>query len=56
MGGVHMTIDDIEDELQNDTELYEVIQMAMSISPEEIRNITDYLLKSKNRQNLKNIV
>lgn len=47
MGGVHMTIDDIEDELQNNTELYEVIQMAMSISPEEIRNITDYLLKAR---------
>lgn len=56
MGGVHMTIDDIEDELRNNTELYEVIRMAMNISLEEIGNITDYLLKSKNRQNLKNIV
>lgn len=56
MGGVHMTTDDIECELRNNRELYEVIRLAVNIRPEEVRNITNYLLKSKNGQNLKNIV
>lgn len=56
MGGVQMTIEDIENKLQSNKQLCEIMNEAMNISPRELRSITDYLVESKNRQNLQSIV
>lgn len=43
MDGVHMTIENMENELQNNRQLYELMKEAINMSSEELKSIMDYL-------------